>query len=69
MKKSHKPKKRTVKAWADIGSHEGIFEFVGGPVAVHYPYLLHIYSRKVKKYLVPVTITYTKEIISKKICT
>lgn len=33
-------------AWADVGSHGGIFEFFSGPVADRYPGLLHIFRRR-----------------------
>ena len=51
-------KKKTIRAYADIGSHNGIFMFEGGLVAERYPTLLHIYRKKVSKDLRPVTITY-----------
>jgi hypothetical protein len=49
--------KKSMIAWADIGSHGKIFEFVSGPVAERYPHLLHIYSKKLTPYLVRVKIT------------
>lgn len=49
---------RRVKAWADVGSHGHIFAFESGPVASHYPRLLHVYARKMTDDLIPVTITY-----------
>ena len=56
-------RKRSVKAWADVGSHGGIFVFEVGYVAALYPRLLHIYDFNVPglrppKGLTPVTITY-----------
>lgn len=47
---------RRVKAWAAVGSHDGIFEFVVGPVAEKYPNLMHVFSKKIMRDLVPVTI-------------
>ena len=55
---TYKIKTKKIKAWADVGSHGGIFVFEVGPVAQEYPSLLHIYKRKISKDLVPVTITY-----------
>lgn len=48
---------KRVRAYADIGSHNGIFEFGVGPVASRYPNLLHIFSKK-DKGLTPVIIEY-----------
>lgn len=53
-------RKRTLKGWADLGSHGRVFEFIGGPVGERYPNLLQIYSKK-SPGLVPVTITYAWE--------
>jgi len=50
--------KKTVKAFADVGSHGGIFEFQSGPVADRYPGLMQIYSEQITRDLIPVTITY-----------
>ena len=47
---------KKIKAWADVGSHGGIFVFSSGPVADRYPGLLHIYETQVTKDLVPVEI-------------
>jgi len=55
--KKPKPKKRILKAFADVGSHGGIFEFCDGPVALRYPGLLQIYTTPGDD-TVPVTITY-----------
>lgn len=49
---------RKVRAWADVGSHGGIFMFEVGLVADRYPKLLHIYHEKVSPNLIPVTIIY-----------
>jgi hypothetical protein len=49
--------KRTLKAWADVGSHGGIFVFEGGPMAEHFPGLLQIYHDPMPG-CIPVTITY-----------
>jgi hypothetical protein len=38
-------KVQPMRAWADVGSHGGIFEFVEGPIADRYPTLLQIYSK------------------------
>jgi hypothetical protein len=51
---------KTMNAWADVGSHGGIFEFIGGPVGRQYPNLLNIYSKKLTPNLVPVRITMIK---------
>jgi hypothetical protein len=53
-----KKNKKTVKGWADVGSHGGIFQFESGPVGDKYPTLMAIYSRQLSEELVPVTITY-----------
>lgn len=53
-----KKKTKTIKAWADVGSHGNIFFFLSGPVGDKYPGLLHIYQKRVTKDLIPVTITY-----------
>ena len=42
------------KAWADVGSHGGIFVFTAGPIADKYPWLMHIYDKKLDDSLVPV---------------
>lgn len=47
---------KEINAWADVGSHGGIYEFTGGPVADRYPHLLHIYSEKMSANMVPVRI-------------
>ena len=51
-----KRKVKAMDAWADVGSHGGIFVFEAGPVALHYPRLMHIYDRQVTRDLVPVRI-------------
>jgi hypothetical protein len=54
-----KRKFRKVRAWADMGSHGGIFIFHSGPAALlGYRTLMHIYNEPVTPDLVPVTITY-----------
>lgn len=53
-----KTKKITLTAYADVGSHGGIFTFVGGPVGDAYPGLMHIFLKKVSTYLIPVKIIY-----------
>ncbi len=53
-----KSKYKTIRAYADIGSHNGIFIFEAGPVAERYPNLLHIFSKKDGQDLRPVKITY-----------
>lgn len=57
MKKQTK-KVRTIKAWADVGSHGHIYHFIAGPVAERYPKLMHVFSEKVSPHLKRVTITY-----------
>ena len=49
-----KPKARI--AYADFGSHGGIFRFDAGPVADRYPGLLQVYDKPAPG-LVPVKIT------------
>ena len=49
--------RNTVRAYASIGSHGGIYVFEAGPVADRYPDLLEIY-RYPRPGLIPVTITY-----------
>ena len=44
-------------AYADVGSHGGIFEFSIGPTATRYTSLLHIYSKQISPDLIPVRIT------------
>jgi len=53
-----KKKEKRIRAYADIGSHGGIFMFEVGPVGDKYPKLLHIYKEKVSPDLKPVTIIY-----------
>lgn len=52
-----KRKVKTHIAYADVGSHGGIFMFDMGKVAEAYPTLLHIYRKKVTKDLIKVRIT------------
>lgn len=56
MKKKKKTKR--VRAYADIGSHGGIFYFDLGVIAEKYPYLMHIYHKKISEDLKPVIIEY-----------
>jgi hypothetical protein len=60
MKKLHikNYKVKRVRAYADIGSHNGIFMFETGPVGDKYPTLLHIYHKRVTPDLRPVIIEY-----------
>jgi len=51
-------KKKTVKAWASVGSHDKIFMFIGGAIADKYPSLMEVYFYKVSEDLIPITITY-----------
>lgn len=44
-------------AYADVGSHGGVFEFAAGNIAERYPTLLQVYRTQVTKDLVPVYIT------------
>lgn len=53
-----KKKEIRMRAYADVGSHGGIFMFYGGYLGERYPTLLHIYKRKLLKNFVPVTIVY-----------
>lgn len=48
---------RPMIAYADVGSHGGIFEFWAGNIAERYPTLLQIYRRQVTPDLVAVKIT------------
>ena len=52
-----KRKVKTHIAYADVGSHGGIFMFESGPVGDNYPTLLHIYRKKVTPDLIRVRIT------------
>lgn len=52
---------KPLKAYADVGSHGGVFMFDIGPVADRYPTLLHIYKTKVTSDLVPVVIREVKK--------
>lgn len=56
-----KKKIKQIKAWADVGSHGGIFMFDTGPVGSKYPTLLHIFRKRVTKDLIPVKIIYEFE--------
>jgi len=58
MKKMSRIRKKTVKAWASVGSHDKIFMFIGGTIADKYPSLMEIYFNKISDDLIPVTITY-----------
>ena len=53
-------KVKRIRAWADVGSHGGVFEFLSGPVAISYPSLLHIFAEKVSPDLVEVIISQAK---------
>lgn len=53
----NKKKVKTHIAYADVGSHGGIFMFDMGLVADKHPTLLHIYRKKVTPDLVKVRIT------------
>ena len=48
------------RAWADVGSHGGIFFFEDGPVGRQYPGLLHIFKDRVSHDLVEVEIRSVK---------
>jgi len=50
--------KKTIRAYADVGSHGGIFYFEMGNIAERYPTLMQIYRKKICKGLTPVKITY-----------
>lgn len=60
--------KKQFKAYADIGSHGGIFEFISGPVAMSYPHLMHIYSEKISSNLIEIKITYDIKTRNNKRC-
>jgi len=47
---------KSVIAYADVGSHGGIFQFDGGPVYSMYGPLMHIWPNKISSELVPVKI-------------
>jgi hypothetical protein len=53
-----KKKIKRMRAYADIGSHNGVFMFDSGPVADRYPKLLHVYKEKVTPDLRPVIIEF-----------
>ncbi len=57
---------KSMTAWADVGSHGGIFEFAVGPVGDRYPYLLHIFSKPLDPHLVKVRITPVVKTIRKR---
>lgn len=48
-------------AWADVGSHGGVFEFWDGPVGKKYPRLMHIFSTQTTEDLVPVYVVMRRE--------
>lgn len=48
---------RPMTAWADVGSHGGIFYHEAGPVARLYPTIMNIYKDKISEGLVEVRIT------------
>ena len=50
------PKFRPIDAWADVGSHGGIFYMDDGPIAKAYPGLMMIYRTQVTPDLMPVRI-------------
>lgn len=56
-KKQKKTVKR-VRCWVNVGSHGGIFHFWAGPVAERYPYLMHVYHKKVAPHLKQAVIEY-----------
>jgi len=58
MKKKVIKKLRRMRAYADIGSHGGLFMFGLGPVGDKYPTLLHIYKKRLLKSFIPVIIEY-----------
>lgn len=67
MKKGYKEKK--LIGYAEVGSHNKIFEFVpvgGNTVGDNYPHLLHIYSKKLLSDLVRVKIIYEVKVKCKK---
>ena len=53
-----KKKLKRMRAYADVGSHGGIFMFIGGYIGSDYPGLLHVYKNKITKDLIPVIIEY-----------
>lgn len=58
VKKRGKKTKRVI-AWADIGSHGGIFAFAGGGECSRaYEGMMHIYKERHSKDLIKVVITY-----------
>jgi hypothetical protein len=52
---------RVHRAWADVGSHGGIFFFESGLVGDRYPGLLHIFKDKVTPDLIEVEIRQVKK--------
>ncbi|OQA50488.1 MAG: hypothetical protein BWY47_00433 [Bacteroidetes bacterium ADurb.Bin302] len=55
MEKKNEKRKRV---YIDVGSHGGIFEFIGGNIAERYPTLLHVYNKKISKNLKAAVIVY-----------
>ena len=53
-----KKKEKRMRVWIDIGSHGGVFMFLGGGIAEQYPTLLHIHRRKIAPYLKQATLIY-----------
>lgn len=53
-------------AYADVGSHGGIFMFESGKVADSYPTLLQIYKDKLSEELVPIQITPVKRKVKRR---
>ena len=54
-----KSTRRSIRAYAWVGSHGKPMMFCGGKIAQDYPTLLHIHHKKVSEDLIPVTITYS----------
>lgn len=55
---------KPIIAYADVGSHGGIFKFDGGAIAQRYPDLLHIHYTRVTPDLVPVLIVPLEDAIA-----
>lgn len=53
-----KKKEKRMRVYADIGSHGGVFEFIGGEIANKYPTLLRVYRKKITPDLKRATLIY-----------
>jgi hypothetical protein len=49
-------KVRIIKAWADVGSHDGVFIFESGPIYSMYGPVMHVYASNCVPGLTPIEI-------------